>query len=451
MPPKVVVIGAGSAEFGIASLAGLQRTPGLRGMELWLVDTDPAKLDVVAGLARRIADEWDSGVTIAATTDRAEALPGAGFVILAVAVDREAEWRRDHELARDHGVWHYAENGGPGGFAHACRNLAVILPIVADVERLAPGALLLCFSNPLRRICAAVARTSPVAMVGLCDGPGIGNFIIATALHRELGIDLPDDPRFLWRDDRILDFERYQEVARERYAFEAAGINHFTWITALRDRDSGEDLLPLLHRRMAELPAEFEPLTQALFRLYGLVPVQGDTHVSEYVPFSARADSWRRYDIQLFDFDWAHERRARTLRWMADAAAGRAPIDHLRDVHTERVEHIVDAIHNDRRTDEQSVNVPNRGYIPNLPDGAIVEVPGVAGGNGVAGVPVDPLPEPIAAWCRTALTVDELVVDAFLTRDGGLVRQLFALDPIVGDLDLALELADVYAERAFTT
>jgi alpha-galactosidase len=405
----------------------------------------------VARLARRLAEAWDSGASVDATTDRAQALPGADFVVLAVAADREREWRHDHELARARGVWHYAENGGPGGFAHACRSLALILPIVADVERLAPGARLICLSNPLRRVCAAAARLAKAPMVGLCDGPGIGFFVIATALHRELGIELPDDPRFLWRDDRIEAFEHYQEIARARYRFAAAGINHFTWITSLHDRETGEDVLPLLRRRMTELPAAFEPLTQALFRLYGQVPVQGDTHVSEYLPFAARSAGWRRYDIQQFDFDWAQARRAQTLNWMAEAASGRAPIDHLLDVHTDGIEGIVDAIANDRPARLQAVNVPNRGFIPNLPDGAIVEVPATVDGDGIAGERVEPLREPIAAWCRTALTIDELVVEAFLERDRDLVRQLFALDPIVGDLDLACELADVYAERAFST
>ena len=41
----------------------------------------------------------------------------------------------------------------------------------------------------------------------------------------------------------------------------AAGLNHFTWMLDLRDRQTGEDLYPLFARRWAEQDPTFEPLT----------------------------------------------------------------------------------------------------------------------------------------------------------------------------------------------
>jgi alpha-galactosidase/6-phospho-beta-glucosidase family protein len=238
--PKIVVLGAGSADFGIDCLAGIFRTPGLRGSVLVLVDIDREKLDLAERIARRLNDLTGAEIEVLATSSRVDALPGADFVILAVAIDREQTWSRDHEVALRYGITHYAENGGPGAFAHTCRNLGLVLPIVRDIEQLCPSAHVLALTNPLTRICSAINTATRLRFVGICHGIGIGYWIVATAMHRELGLALPDDPRFLWRDDMIEHFEYSQRVSKERYSIRAAGINHFSWILAVRDLETGE-------------------------------------------------------------------------------------------------------------------------------------------------------------------------------------------------------------------
>jgi alpha-galactosidase len=444
--PKIVVIGAGSASFGIDCLAGIFRTAGLNGSRLVLVDVDERKLEQVERIARRLNVHTAAALDISATPSRLEALHGADYIVLAVAIDREETWARDHEVALRYGIAHYAENGGPGAFAHTCRNLGLILPIVRDLERLCPSAYVLVLTNPLTRICSALNTASSLRFVGFCHGIGIGYWIVATALHRELGIELPEDPRFLWRDERIERLHDYQAIARERYSIRAAGINHFSWMLSVHDLETGEEVSALLRRRLAELPSEFEPLTRRLADVFGLVAVQSDTHISEHVSFASEAETWTRFDIQLYDFEWAkagRERHNATLRSLAD---GTAPLDAALAGYTERVEFVIDAIVNNRHGYEEALNVPNRGYIENLPWGAVVEVPCIVDASGVSGTHVGALPEPIAALCRTQLTIADLNVRAFVTGDRDLVRQLLAIDPMVRDLDAAIQLADEYIE-----
>lgn len=97
---------------------------------------------------------------------------------------------------------------------------------------------------------------------------------------------------------------------------------------------------------------------------------------------------------------------------------------------------------NDRRAYEEAVNVPNRGYIPNLPEGAIVEVPGVIDADGVSGVHVGELSEAIAALCRTQLSIARLNVEAYVKADRNLVHQMFSTDPMIQDPDVAIRIAD---------
>ena len=92
------------------------------------------------------------------------------------------------------------------------------------------------------------------------------------------------------------------------------------------------------------------------------------------------------------------------------------------------------------------MNLPNRGYISNLPEGAIVEVPGLVSGAGVHGVGVGPLPEPIAELCRREITVTRLCVDAAVHGDRQAALQCLLLDPVVTDLDVAQQILDDYVE-----
>jgi alpha-galactosidase len=93
-----------------------------------------------------------------------------------------------------------------------------------------------------------------------------------------------------------------------------------------------------------------------------------------------------------------------------------------------------------------AVNLPNQGYISNLPDGAIVELPGLVSGAGVQGVGVGSLPEPIAELCRREITVARLGVDAAVHGDRAAALQCLLLDPVVTDLDVAQHILDDYLE-----
>ena len=90
------------------------------------------------------------------------------------------------------------------------------------------------------------------------------------------------------------------------------------------------------------------------------------------------------------------------------------------------------------------MNLPNQGYIGNLPTGAIVEVPGLVSGAGVQGVGVGALPEGIAELCRRELTVVRLCVDAAVHGDRQLALQCLLLDPVITDLDVARQILDDY-------
>ena len=170
LPTKIVVMGAGSASFGLNTVATLMRSHKLHGSHVALVDRNAETLALMQRLAERMNREWDAQMTITSHTHHAGALDGAGFVVSAIEVPpREVLWRRDYELTLKYGVRQpYAENGGPGGFAHTIRNVLPVLEIAHALEQACPDAWFLNFSNPMVRICDAIALYSKIRVVGPC-------------------------------------------------------------------------------------------------------------------------------------------------------------------------------------------------------------------------------------------------------------------------------------------
>lgn len=448
--PKIVVIGAGSASFGLSVLGRLLLEPGLKGSTLCLVDTLPGGLQKIEALASRMNREWNSGFRIVCSTDRCEVLADADFVILSIAIDREKCWRRDEQIARHYGIEHYAENGGPGAFAHTARNLAVVMEIVRDIERLAPDAWLLNFTNPVPRICYAVSRYSRLKTIGICHQISFGYLMLGVILGKSLGFNIPEGFRFRWEDpDRERLSRLISSQAEARIDIHAAGLNHFTWMLGIRDRQTGEDLYPLLWRELEKADPGFEPLTCEVARIFNLFPVPGDCHMCEYLPYTHNQSRgvWKHYDIQGYDLDLASRKRDRLWEEIDGMARGKVSIDPLRDEPSERAEKVIAALVQDSHSYEQALNLPNCGYIQNLPEGAIVEVPATVGVHGPLGHAVGSLPEPVAELCRRQALLAQLSVEAAVEGDEGKALQALALDPMVDDPRVARQLLMDYLEE----
>jgi len=446
---KIVVIGAGSASFGLSTLATLMRSPALRGSTLGLVDIDRQGLKTMTTLAARMNQEWDAQMTIESSPERADLLPGANFVILSVeAGPREQLWRQDWEIPLRHGLRQpYGENGGPGGFAHTARNTPIVLGVARDMERLCPNAWLINFTNPVPRLCLAATRYTRVKTVGLCHQIHMAHLIPFVVLAERWGIHVPPDVTTHPHPARLGYIRQWVELAYEKVDVKAVGLNHFIWIVDVRDRATGEDLYPLFRQSYRTRP-DFEPLTRKMFEAFGLCPGSGDSHLCEYLPWvhDPRTRPWETYNLQLYDWEASEGRREERARLAAAMAAGDQPIDGLRHVRSEGAVELIEAISGNTNAYIPSVNIPNQGYIPNLPDGIIVEVPAVANAAGIHGLGLDPLPEAIAELCRREAALAGLVVDAAVTGRRDLALQALLLDPMISDFGQAEGILNDYLE-----
>ncbi|MBA3948203.1 MAG: alpha-glucosidase/alpha-galactosidase [Herpetosiphonaceae bacterium] len=424
---KVVLIGAASASFGPAMIGDALLSDELRGSTLVLVDIDHERLDVMAGFAHRLNASLEAGWHIEQTTERCEALSGAAFVIVSVAVLRDELWKQDFAIPIKHGIRQVlGENGGPGGWSHSLRNIPLLLGIAKDMERLCPQALLLNFTNPESRLSLAISRYTAQPFVGLCFGVTMG----FESISRITGIPQDDlDGTY-------------------------GGLNHLGWFTAIHRRSTGEDVYPLLRTQERRCDPEYLPLTRYLLRTFGLYPYPSDDHIAEYLSYG-----WEFCGLDGYHFAEADRHRAEQWAWISRVASGTeppparpiaslaedgSPVDPRRvaRLSPEFAWTIINAIVLGRPASIPAVNVRNEGLIPNLPPWAIVEVPGVAGPDGVHGVPIGPLPGGIAALCNTQAAVQDLTVEAAVHGSRELALQALLADPVVQNTHAAEQTLD---------
>ena len=447
--PKITVIGAGSASFGENTLSALMRSKKLRGSHLALVDRNAQSLDIVHRLSNRLNREWDAGFTISAHASHKDALDGSDFVVSAIEVGpREELWRSDYEITLKYGVHQpYAENGGPGGFIHAARNVMPLLGILRDMEQACPNAWFINFTNPMVRICDLVNRYSKIKVVGLCHQIYAGYGMVGVALARDLGIQVPDGLEGMHAD--VFQHPLQQAVVHQTVPLvdiRAAGTNHFTWVLSVHDRRTGEDLYPLLKQRFFELDEKFEPLTRRIFRDFGLFPVPGDTHLCEYLPWMSDpvTKPWEKFNIRLYDWDVMAGLRDFSLDRLNDMANSSLTIEGLLDSDSEGALEMIENISCAGSHYHLAANLPNTGQIGNLPLGAIVETPVMVSGSGIHPVHVGALPEPVAELCRRELMSAQLGVDAAVEGNYEKALQCLLLDPVTHELDTARLILDDY-------
>jgi len=299
-----------------------------------------------------------------------------------------------------------------------------MVAIAKDVERLAPGALMLNYTNPENRICLAIHRYTSVRSIGLCHG-------VAETI--EFAAEMLDMPR----DDVDL---------------RGGGVNHFVWTTSLTDRRTGDDLLPALRERLGDDPPEKWRLCTMLFDRFGVFPTTGDNHVGEYIGWAAEVIGTKGYD---FD-GYAHSRVLANRNLDASSAGTKSVASLLAQPSREsRLGHgctqIMAALIAGRTMRRPSFIIPNRGYIENVDRDAVVEVPGIIEDGGFRGMPVGRLATPVAAMVRQEIAIQELAVEAAVTGSRDLALQALLIDPCVHSARAAEAFLDdvLTAHRAY--
>jgi alpha-galactosidase len=207
----------------------------------------------------------------------------------------------------------------------------------------------------------------------------------------------------------------------------AAGTNHFTWLQELRRADTGESVLQDLVEKLVAKEPDYMPLTRKMLEIFGLIPSPGDAHIGEFLQFA-----WEYVGLDGPNFESRMSKPPKVWEKLARQASGDEPLDEYLGGRTwadTLAGPLIDGLACNNRKRMPSVNVRNDGYIPNLPDGAMVEVPGIVDANGITPLRVDPLPTGIAAMCMREIGVADLSIEAAVHGDRKAALQCLLADP----------------------
>ena len=238
----------------------------------------------------------------------------------------------------------------------------------------------------------------------------------------------------------------------------AAGLNHLSFIFGMRDRRTGEDLLPRIDEALPRIrqlgPFGFR-FSNVVYKLLGHYVSPGDNHVADQLPFVSRR---MQETTPIPSLDTIFPSREVVNSGRAANAPNIAKVaEHIRKpkvleafLHPKRFEESGDwmlALHGCTPAYHiEAINIPNQGHIANLPAGAIVEVPGRIDSSGPRGFAVGELPPAIATLCHRMMTVHQLAVDALVHRSREAALQSIALEPTVKDLYVVEDLLDALLE-----
>ncbi|MEA3307930.1 MAG: alpha-glucosidase [Chloroflexota bacterium] len=416
MNTRIVLVGAGSAMFGLGALGDIFKSEKLAGSTVVLHDINPTALERVAGYARQVIVEKELPYQLEATTSRREALEGADFIFISIEVgDRYALWEQDWQIPLQYGIPQvYGENGGPGGLFHSLRIIPPILEICGDIQTLCPEAYVFNLSNPLSRICHAVHRQYPeLKIVGLCHE--------IASLPKHL-------PRLL-------------ETPLSNLSFQAGGLNHFSILTEIHYRDTGADAYPDVRERAPEYfaPLPERGLFQLILERFGYLPITTDSHFGEYIHWAQEVADHE--GILDFYTNYKQSCLAPEMPPLKRLAQGTSEAEHWNLVP------IMESIVADEPLEELAVNVPNAGFIKALPAQMIVEIPAVIDSDGVHGVTLENYPLGFAGLLQNQVAVHELTTEAVLTGSREVALQALLVDPVVNSVQAAEETLDTILRR----
>jgi 6-phospho-beta-glucosidase len=388
--------------------------------EVALYDADEERLAIIG----RVAGRMSAGARITLCRSVDECVTGADFVFTSIRVGGIERRVLDEAAAQRHGIVGQ-ETIGPAGFAMAARTIPHMVGYAREINRLAPNAWIINFTNPVGMVTEAM-RTASDRVIGICDTP--------TELFEEVAHALT--------------------IPSDRCYFDYFGLNHLGWL-----REVYCDGHPQLHRLWGDLQR-----LRAVYR----VPLFDPAHLTnlrllptEYVYY---------YDQPQRAFD--NVRRAGQTRAQSIAELTDALFERLRDPNTNVVSayraylstrsagymqiesgnegpvapspaselsgydkialSVVRAIHFNTNA-VIPLSVPNRGNLRDLRDEDVVEVSCVVNANGARPIHVGAVPAGVASLLARVKEYERRTVAAVLAQSTEAAREALSSNPLVPD------------------
>ena len=437
---KITVIGAAGVRTPLLVHGFSRAGANLRMDELALWDVDGERMNVMGRVAETMAKQRGLRARLRVFSDLQHALDGADFVITSIRVGGIEARVKDETIALANGLVGQ-ETVGAGGFACAMRNLPAMLEYARLIERIAPNATIINFTNPVGIISQGILNYSAARIVGVCDTPLETFESIAKALDRN-------------------PFE---------LNFDYLGLNHLGWVRSVRDA-GGVELLPKIlsspelirkcyrHdlfpvefiQRLGLLPTEylyFYYFPQAAYentRRTGKSRGQAISVMNEQL-FQKLAGASERELIGIYE-DYLRERNASYFSIEATSGRQNKESGELYSEFSgyERIALLVlEALHSPEPR-LIPLTVRNLHALEDLEDNDAVELPCMVSSSGVSPAHVGHAPEAVLALLLQVKEYERLTVRASLEHSPDAALAALLKNPLVAEPQVAQQVLAEY-------
>ncbi|MBN1452139.1 MAG: 6-phospho-beta-glucosidase [Anaerolineales bacterium] len=417
---KITVIGGGSTYTPELVNGFLARTDRLPLKELWLMDIDKERLDIVGGFAQRMVKAKGEPFKVVLSLDQREAIAEASYIITQFRIGMMPARRGDEYLGRRHGLIGQ-ETTGVGGMAKALRTIPVILDIAKDIREVAPGALLANFTNPAGLVTEALNRhAADIPAVGVC------NVGITTKMEILENLAKVFEPS-----------QGY--IADERAVLKTLGLNHLTWHYGFTV--DGEEMWPQIFPAFVEMTKQEEEPEWDIRTLesLGMMP----NYYLQYFYYTDKKlksqEKWppsRAEEVMEIEKD--------LLREYADSALTEPPDNLMKRggaYYSTLATQLIDSHYNDLGQ-IHTVNVRNNGAVKDWPVDWVLEMPAKVDRSGIHPLPADPLPLACFGLIASVKMYEILTVQAAVYGDRNAAYQALLAHPLGPSADKVQEVLD---------
>lgn len=424
-PPKIAFIGAGSTVFMKKIIGDILISERLSGAQIALMDIDPERLAESEAVVRKMMASTQASAEVNAYDTLAPALDGADFVILAFQVGGYDPCTiTDFEVPKSFGLEQtIGDTLGIGGIMRGLRTVPHVWQICEEMRQRCPNALLMNYVNPMAIITWAVTQKYPdIRYVGLCHS-------VQTTVD---------------------DLTRDLDIPKDEVVYRTAGINHMAFFLELDHLQSDGTRKSLYPALLAGYAAGDIPKPSSwnercpnyvryeVMKHLGYFVTESSEHFAEYVPWfikAGREDLIEKFQIPLDEYPIRCEEQIERWKTQSRELAAMDMIEVKRS-HEFACE-MIEAEWGGEPTVIYG-NIANHGLIPQLPEGAAVEVPCRMDSNGLHPEVADDLPPHLIGLIRTNLTVQQLTVEALMKEDRESIFHAAFMDPrAASTLDLA--------------
>ena len=402
---KITVIGGGSTYTPELVNGFLERISTLPITELWLMDIDKERLDIVGGFAQRMVKAKGNPFKVVLSMNQREAIAGASYVTTQLRVGMMPARRGDEYLGLRHGLIGQ-ETTGVGGMAKALRTIPVILGIAKDIREVAPNALLANFTNPAGLVTEALNRYAPdVPAVGVCNVGITTKMEIIEGLEKFTGT----------------------KIDSQHAALKTLGLNHLTWHYGFTVE--GEEMWPYIFPAyVEELKKEEVPEWDIrTIETLGMIP----NYYLQYFYYTDKKfveqKKWppsRAEAVMEIEKD--------LLREYADPALTEPPADLMKRggaYYSTLATQLINSHFNDLGQ-IHVVNVRNNGAVKEWPADWVLELPAQVDGDGIHPLPADPLPASCFGLISQVKMYELLTVEAAVHGDRNAMYQALLTNPL---------------------